>query len=468
MNGVGRTVKFLSVVLAMGAIAVIPGKSALLQSDTVGPAGPDTSAGPIDSGPGGKDAGSGPARKDTGGEIIPPSKPGLECTRSRNGGATDIGVTANSIELASTVVQSGTGSSFLGSSPTAMQAVIRKVNAAGGICGRLLNLTLRDDGWDSQRGLQFLKNFINERKYFAFPVVPSSEGLTAAIEAGIIDKEGIPVVGTDGMLRQQYEAPWVWPVATATVSTMRIMARYGFQEGARCFGIVYDKFYRFGKEGADAFRSYVETLSGARMCADVGILPAQASYSTEIERFNSSCNGNCEFVALLLEPQTALTWIAGRPQFGSKITAGAQTLFNEQFAANCGKPCNGLIVWTGYNPPIGNLAGLPDIEQYVNDVKIINPTIDVTNQFLEGAYLGMTVFVEALRRVGPELTRDRLRAVLNSEVFKTDIASPLRWTETQRHANCRAQGFSVVVAQGSFAGFKNEQTGFIADPQIRC
>jgi ABC-type branched-subunit amino acid transport system substrate-binding protein len=464
MKGLGKVIQYGAIVLALGAIAVIPGRSAILQSDTAGPAETvDNPTGPVNKGKGPKspqDAG-GPA-------VVPPSKPGLECTRSRNGGATDVGVTENSIKLAATVVQSGTGSSFLGSSPTAMQAVVRKVNAAGGICGRLLDLTLRDDAWDSQRGLQFIKNFINEDKYFAMPVVPSSEGLTAAIEAGVIEQDGMPVIGTDGMLRQQYEDDWVWPVATATVSTMRIMAKHGYSEGARCFGIVYDKFYRFGKEGADAFRQYVKTLSGARMCADVGILPAQASYSTEIERFNSSCDGKCDFVALLLEPQTALTWIAGRPQFGYRVTAGAQTLFNEQFAANCGKSCNGLIVWTGYNPPIGNLAGLPDVEQYVNDVKIISPTVDTTNQFLEGAYLGMTVFVEALKRVGPELTRERLRAVMNSESFKTDIASKLAWSGARRNANCRAQGFSVVVAQGSFAGFKNEQTGFIADPKIPC
>ncbi|HEX9774861.1 MAG TPA: ABC transporter substrate-binding protein [Actinomycetota bacterium] len=458
-RGVARTLKFGAVVMAVGFIAVVPGRSAILDS------GPAATTGPVDQGP------AGPAVTDTGPRTGPvrtatDDKPGLQCTRSLNGGATDQGVTESTIYLASTVVSSGAGKSFLGDSPLGMQAVVRKVNAAGGICGRLLDLTLRDDGWNAPRGLDFLKNFIDEQKYFAFPVVPSSEGLTAAIEAGVISKAGIPVVGTDGMLRQQYEDPWVWPVATATESTMRIMAKHGYDKGSRCFGIVYDKFYRFGKEGAEAFRKYVATLKGARVCADVGILPAQASYSSEIQNFNAQCDGQCDLVAWLLEPGTALTWVAGRPQFGTKVTTAAQTLFNEQFAANCGKDCNGVMVWTGYNPPIGNLAGLPDIQTYVNDIKIVSPTADTTNQFLEGSYLGMTVFVEALRRVGPNLTRERLRDVLNSESFKTDIATTLRWTAAKRHANTSAQAFSIVVAQGSFAGFKNEQTGFIRDPSL--
>lgn len=451
-----RPIRYLAVAVALGAVAVIPGSSQVLERkgpsgparpvDVKDPKGPKQPRGPVDTGP------------------VVEAVPGLQCNRAKNGGETDTGVTASEIRLASTVVQSGPGRSFLGDSPLGMEAVVRKINAAGGICGRLLSLTLVDDGWDAQRGKQFIRNFIAQG-YFALPVVPSSEGLTAAIEGGDIDRARIPVVGTDGMLRQQYSSPWVWPVATATVSTMRIMAKYGYDKGARCFGIVYDTQYRFGKEGADAYRTYVNTLPGAKMCSDVGIFPARASYSAEIQRFNSSCNFECDFVAMLLEPQTALTWIAGRPQMGTLLTSGAQTLFNENFAANCGKPCNGMLVWTGYNPPIGNLAGLPDVGQYVNDVKTVSPTADTTNQFLEGAYLGMTVFVEAMRRVGPNLTRENLASVLNSEVFRTDIATTLRWSPTRRNANSAAQAFSIVVAQGSFAGFRDEQTGFRPDPR---
>lgn len=461
-SGISRALKFFVVALLLGAIAVVPGSSQVLKEKTDDYAGPDTSVvdddGPI--------AGPDDGPVETDGPVTSTGEK-FQCARGKNGGPTAPGVTGDRIRLASTVVKSGPGASFLSDSPFGMEALVRKVNSQGGICGRLIDLKLVDDGWDAARGLGYIKTFIAE-KVFALAVVPSSEGLTAAIEAGEIDKAKIPVVGTDGMLRQQYQSPWVWPVATATVSTMRIMAKHGYDKGSRCFGIVYDTRYRFGSEGADAFRSYVKKLSGAKMCADVGIFPARASYSSEIQRFNSACDGagGCDFVALLLEPATALTWIAGRPRFGSKMTSGAQTLFNEQFASNCGKPCNGMLVWTGYNPPIGNLAGLPDVGAYVNDVKTVSTTVDTSNQFLEGAYLGMTVLIDALKEVGPNLTRERLADVLNSKTFKYDIGSPLRWTKTDRFANKWAQAFSVVVAQGSFAGFRIERTGFIKDPGL--
>ena len=101
---------------------------------------------------------------------------------------------------------------------------------------------------------------------------------------------------------------------------------------------------------------------------------------------------------------------------------------------------------------------------YVNDVKAIDPGIDTTNAFAEGAYLGMSVFVEALRRVGPDLTRDRLRQVLDSMDLTTDLASPLSWRPDHRFANSRAQAFSLQYAGDDFSGFRNEQTGWIVDP----
>jgi branched-chain amino acid transport system substrate-binding protein len=67
------------------------------------------------------------------------------------GGATDVGVTANEIKVGAIVTASGplpgaTEGSFRGA-----QAYLAKVNAAGGVCGRRLSLVKGDDGLDPQR-----------------------------------------------------------------------------------------------------------------------------------------------------------------------------------------------------------------------------------------------------------------------------------------------------------------------------
>ncbi|HEV7887401.1 MAG TPA: ABC transporter substrate-binding protein [Acidimicrobiales bacterium] len=436
-----------------------------------GPAAAGGAAAGAGGGGAGAAAGAG-ARKAGAAAGAAPSR--FQCAAGQNGGATDKGVSATKIRLASTHVLSGDGSSFLGSSHVGMEAVVSNINSKGGICGRLLDLTLRDDGWQAPLGASFIQNFINDPTgYFALPVVPSSEGLTQAIKSRYIGNGKVPVVGTDGMLKEQYQDPYVWPVATATVSTMRIMAKQAYDSGARQFGIVWDSRYKFGKEGAKAFEQYVKKLPGAHLDANIGIPPGQPSYP-DTERFNADCGPakRCEFVAMLLEPGTAISWInsmgddsAGRRLgFGSKGTGGAQPLFNAKFARDCGEPCNGMLLWTGYNPPIGEKLNLPGVAKYVNDVKAIDPGADVSNQFLEGAYLGMTVFVEALKRVGPELTRARLKEVMDSLAFQSDLASPLTYGPSRHYANLGAQAFTVRTAAGSFSGFADAGTGFILDP----
>ena len=392
-----------------------------------------------------------------------------ECAAGKNGGATDTGVTANRIKLATTAVLDGPAKSLLEDSPVAMKAVIDKVNKSGGICGRLLDLTVKNDSFRNDVGLSYIKNFIAEG-YFALPVVPSAEGLGSAIEAGEIRKAKIPVIGTDGMRNEQYTEPYVWPIAAATVTSMRVMAKYAYtQKQAKTFALVYDDKYKFGKEGAEAFVAQVGALGG-RIVSKVKLDPEKPSYSSDATDFNNTCaGGGCDMIALLLLPDTAKKWLSATTTTrAAKYTAGAQTLFTDRFAQDCvlqyGDQCHGFAVWTGFNPPIGTYASLPGVASYVSDVRAVKPGIDVNNQFVEGAYLGMSVFVEALKRTGANLTRQRLAEVMDSMTYTSELSSALTWRPGKHSANVRSQSFSMTVSQKTFRGWRNEGTGFLLDP----
>ena len=447
----------------------------VLVGGTAGQAGTDgtSAAGPTGSGPttGGKSG----AGVNLGGGVTPGGGGtggggggSAECAAGKNGGATDKGVTGSSIKLATTAVLDGPAKSLLEPSVTGIKAVFDKVNKAGGICGRRLELKVDNDSFDANRGSQIIRNYI-EGDYFALPVVPSAEGLGVAIDNGEIKKAGIPVVGSDGMRQEQYGDPWVWPVAASTTTSMRVMAKYGKEKkGATSFAIVYDDKYKFGKEGKDAFVNQVKALGGKLVVAQA-LDPDLPSYASQAETFNTACGGGkCDMVALLLLPDTAKKWMARQPALGAKYTAGAQTLFNDRFGQDCvqaaGDRCHALAVWTGYNPPIGPIASKPGVATYVRDVKALNPGIDTSNQFLQGSYLGASVFVEALKRVGPNLTRAGLKQAMDAMTYSSDLASPLGWTVGNHRANTRAQAFSMVVSQGTFTGWRDDGTGFIADP----
>jgi ABC-type branched-subunit amino acid transport system substrate-binding protein len=405
------------------------------------------------------------------------TKAGTECAAGRNGGNTDVGVTGGSVKLAATIVADGPGSSFLGAVRTGMTTVLNKVNKAGGICGRRLELILRNDSWDAQRGQQYIKNFVEGDKVFALAVVPSSEGLDSS--DAYIKQQKVPVVGTDGMLKRQYLNPWIWPVATSTISVMHVMAKDAGDRGAENFGIVFDAKYHFGVEGAYAFNQAVKRLTGhdiagfdpsLKSCKErfCGIQPSKPSYATEANSFNDSCYKQapvCDFVALLLEPDTALSFQRETPPSTPRLGfGGAQPLFTRDFAEGCKAICDGMWVWTGYNPPIETLASQPGVATYVNEVHAESPSADVANQFLEGGYHGMGLLVAALQKVGPNLTRANLRTVLDSMTYDTGLSTPLTWRAGNHFANVTAQGFEIQYKQ-SFNGWR-QRTGFLKDPWV--
>jgi ABC-type branched-subunit amino acid transport system substrate-binding protein len=433
-------------------------------------AGGATAAGGGGAGAGGQAGAGGPAQ--SGG----PGSAGLRCDRSGNGGATDRGVTADRIKLATTVVNSGPGAAFQSEMKDAMEAVTRAVNRAGGICGRLLEVAYKDDGWDAQRGGQYLRNFIDQG-VFAIAVGASSEGVGAVIETGDLTKTKTPVVGSDGLEISQYRSgsgpqPWVWPVATATVSSARIMANEAYRRGARRFGVVFDKTYKFGEEGASAFKAEVARLSGAAPIGNAcdsgfcGVQVGQNSYSGEVAQFYGK---PLDFVALFLEPETALTWMKDPNTIpangGLKHGYGAaQPLFTDKFGSDCGGKCDQMQVWTGFKPFVEQHENDPAVRAYVDAMRSVKPNIDVYNQFSQGAYIGMQLLVQAIRQIGPGLTRDALRDMLNRTTLATglSIQEKLTYTPSTRFANVTMQGY-VMQNKGNWNRWRAGPV--VADPR---
>jgi ABC-type branched-subunit amino acid transport system substrate-binding protein len=491
--GVLAAVAVLLSFVTMGTTDPAPGPSVNSGSDGTGTQPEDVSGTPTTLVTAGGDNSGAPTAnggKGGGQDISNVKGPDADCAKGLNAGATDVGVTGKSIKLASTIVTDGPGSSFLGPVRFGMNAVVNQVNRSGGVCGRLLDLSLRNDSWVGTTGQRYIENFVESDKVFALAVVPSSEGLYQSDR--YIREQGVPVVGTDGMLIHQYRNPWIWPVATPTISAMHIMAKNAYDRSMACqncsheFGIVFDAHYHFGVEGAFAFNQAIKRLTGkdirgfdpelksckGRFC---GIQPNQSSYATDASSFYDECGmGNkavdtrCDFVAVLLEPETALTWFSsGRtanPLLDPSGFGAAQPLFNRQFAEKCGQPCDGMWVWTGYQPPIERYANQPATLQYVNDLRAEQPTVDATNQFVEGGYIGMQLLVKALTTAGSQLTRAHLKQVLDSMEWDSGLAAPFAWKSGNHFSNTAARAFSIQYRQG-FNGWR-QQVDALIDPWV--
>jgi len=489
------TIPFLAAIAATLALAIY-GVSPRFRTETVGvvsqgngtqanqplaQSGGNGNTGPSQGGGGG--GGGGGTTKysgSTGNQQA--SQHGTKCAGGQNGGQTAPGVDATSIHVASTIVTTGVGSGFLGEAVNGMQAAIKEANDAGGVCGRRIVLDTLNSGWSRDQGSQDISGFINSGKYFALVAEPDSEGLEGAIESGTIDRDQMPVVGTDGMLKSQYNDPWVWPVAASTVTNMHIIAKYAVdhfsQNGhAPTVGIVYDQRYKFGPEGASALDAELYRLTGnhipghdqggcSHQFCGISSDQEQGGYADQITAFDSACSP-CDVVVMLLEPHPMETWMNGEANCGctwSRHLFGGEPLFDDSFASSCAGECANMTVWTGYHPSIQPFDSEKPVYTYVHSLQAQCPSCDAHNEFTEGAYLGTKLFIEACRQVGPDLTRQALKQALDTKTFDFGLSVPLTYGAGLPHlANVQMAGFSDN-ASGSFNNWSYLGTGFLKDP----
>jgi hypothetical protein len=245
--------------------------------------------------------------------------------------------------------------------------------------------------------------------------------------------------------------------------------------------MVYDSNYRFGVEGAYAFNAavrrltgsdvagYSHPLSGRQRCSGrfCGLKAGNPSYGPELQQFNSACRQPpaCDAIVYLLEPDTAEKWMAGGGlQATDAWIAGPQPLFNRAFGVGCAGRCHGIWVWTGFTPPIAPYTSDPAVAAFVSSLAQTNGQADPSNSFVEGGYVGMRLLVDALRRVGPRLTRAALATTLDAMRVDSGLARPLAWSSGSHFANQCMLAFSIQ-ARPSFAGWRQE-SDWVCDPWV--
>lgn len=333
------------------------------------------------------------------------------------------GVSARGIRLGALGVQSGPGASFHGPVAAALASVVRDVNTAGGVCGRLLRLEQRDTGWDALRGARFFDAMV-ERGILAFVGI-EDRTLRALLEDGSLDRAGVPVVGATAGARETFDGRWVWHVTPPRDAYGWASVAHGYRLGARTFGVVYDRTDPGSVAVFEGARDAAADRPGARVVG-VPLSPSRASYSREIAAYNGRCQGRCDVVVLAVPASTALTWLAGGPQHPAMHYATVPELLSEAFRQSCGADCEGMISWS----PFALDEEAP---------------LDASSIAALAASVGARALVDALRALVEPPTHESLAASLDAGTFASPLtAEPLSWAAS-RIANRWVRGYRMDV-----------------------
>jgi branched-chain amino acid transport system substrate-binding protein len=348
------------------------------------------------------------------------------------GGATDVGVTAGSIKLGHIGIYSGPVGSFGQHLSNACRASLQAVNDAGGVNGRKYDVLVRDDGWDATKGSNAVRDLVERQKVFAFACsqsVPTNDAITP-----YLDSQKVPNVGSDGWGEAQYSGQWSYPTGASGVNQAQNLALYQAQkQGAKAVGVLYWN-NTTGKAYLDAYKKVVEANGGKVVVAQAANFDDPGT-STFIAQARAA---NVDTITTMVDPGIFARMVREAAAQGYKPKngfSGGAALYFQATPGLTGPAGDGTIASIDWVPddlsgPAGSSSGYRDYKQVTEKYY---PGIDHSN-WTKTAFVGARVLTDALKRLGVNVTRQRLKDDLDRVAdFDTGLGARIGFQPGQPH-----------------------------------
>jgi branched-chain amino acid transport system substrate-binding protein len=336
-------------------------------------------------------------------------------------------------------IVSQSGPADLSMAEQAVRAYFQSVNESGGVHGLKLELIAYDDGFDASTGLLRARRLVEQDDVFA--VVGWLAPQTEPEALGFFEQQGVPVFGGTGYPEQATS-----PVSfLASINKGRGMAgvapiicRY---DPGKVQAVVVDA--AFADQAIDSIVTQFERgCPGAEILGVDKVSAATPDYTPHVLRWR---NRGADTVLAMLDVGSynrlflALGRQGWKPQvftFGyADLSANQQVAQYLEGTVDIGAQ---IVPWIHDQHP--------GAQRYLATVRRYYPTTKVGN-YSQLAYAAAQVFVEGLRRAGPDFTRESLiETVASGEEFHPDTTGPIRYSPGD-HDGVRCA--EVVRWQGS-------------------
>jgi len=358
----------------------------------------------VTTGPGGTVGGPGGGGTNTTSGTTPSGQPVADCS---GGGATDTGVTATEIKVASIVTASGPLPGATEGGYHGAAAYLAKVNAEGGVCGRKITILEGDDGLDPQRArTEFLR---------LEPQVLAFVGPFAVADSGYLDqaeKTGVPYIGTfvDPAGR---ELPNTFPKTQANVTDSGQLVYY-----KQAHPDVTNAGFLFADVGG--VRSNTPGVlaamrkAGFNIVYNSGVQATSPDYTSEVINLRNRSADLIYLFAFEINMQVRFARNMRQQNWEPKVKV-ANIAYNSRLIGLLGDIANGWSNPITYQPVLDEAepAKNQDLATFLEWNRRVFPNGQI-DLFPVSGWAAAALFVEALRAVGGNVTRERLLEALNN------------------------------------------------------
>jgi ABC-type branched-subunit amino acid transport system substrate-binding protein len=370
------------------------------------------------------------------------------------GGATDVGVTANSIKVGHIGIYSGPVGSFGDDLSYAGRAKLQEINDTGGVNGRKLDVLVRDDAWDGTKGMNAMRDLVEREKVFAICCIMSVN--TSDPATPYLDEKKVPHIGADGWGEPQYKGQWTFPVSASAVTEAHMLAKWQAQnQQAKRVAILYIN-NPTGRAYVKAYDEVIHKFGGEVVFSQ----PATFDDPGTTTFIAQARTQNIDTISTYLDPGifTRMVREAAAQNYKPKNAfSGAAGLYFQVTPNFTGPNGEGTIAATHWET---NDQDTPGLRAYKATVEKYYPKIDHST-WTKAGYVGATIFGNLLKSLGLEVTRQRLKDAADRLTnFDSGLGPHLSWSPGHHRANK-----TIYLAQIQRSGDKFEYKK-IAGPLI--
>lgn len=354
--------------------------------------------------------------------------------------AADPGITDSTITLGMSSPFSGPNGAYGLDMKEAVEAHFAEVNAAGGINGRKLKLVSYDDGYETERSVANTKTLIEKDRVFALIAFYGSSPTTAAMK--VFSGAKVPLVGTisgANTLRDPVNR-YMFNLRASYADETEAIVNQLVSLGQKNIAVFYqnDGFGKSGLEGViKALKKYDLTPSAT------GTVERNSLDVADAVKAISPKNPDAVIMVTLYKPTaafvTAMRKAGQQPQFMTLSPVGADLLVKEM-----GPEARGIGISQVMPYPWNDTT--PVVRDYQKAVTAHAKHSNYSYYGIEG-YLNARLVVEALRRSGRDLSREKYIDTLNS-LSNLDLGGFRVGFSSANHSGSRFVDLSIIGSGG--------------------
>jgi branched-chain amino acid transport system substrate-binding protein len=331
------------------------------------------------------------------------TSPAAPAPAGGNGGATDIGVSATSIKIGGTFFNGSYLDQFSQVAEQSAKAYFQYINDQGGIYGRTIDYQTCDTSATATGTQGCLKNFGDQAKVFIMG--PSLDFNLDTVQPYLAQHQ-LPWVGTSGLYGAEFQSPWMFPTQLRGTDVGALIATYAGQTlHVKTVGV-----------------SYLNEVAGPECTQRVKDVAAKAGFQVVVTASNAEIEtgldnqvsqiqaAHPDAVLFCNDPINTIKFIQAAQRKAYKPTFVGGFVAADVVPQAAGSYAAGMYGFTGYDFYNNNTPGL---QQYRQITEYYYPNI--FHHFYEQAtFVGAEVIVAAIRKAGPNLTRQNFLAALRS------------------------------------------------------